>query len=59
MKNLLIKCLTAYLKSSNLHVESVSIRNATTDVSLQNLKVDIFCLSLGQGELHTAGIGCC
>ncbi|KAF3504366.1 hypothetical protein F2Q69_00039466 [Brassica cretica] len=38
MKNLLIKCLTAYLKSSNLHVESVSIRNATTDVSLQNLK---------------------
>ncbi|KAL0746264.1 hypothetical protein Bca101_028266 [Brassica carinata] len=47
-KNLLIQRLTAYLKSSNLHVESVSIRNATTYVSFQNLKVDIFVFPLGK-----------
>ncbi|KAF2537405.1 hypothetical protein F2Q70_00000085 [Brassica cretica] len=47
-KNLLIQCLTAYLKSSNLHVESVSIRNATTYVSFQNLKVDISVFPLGK-----------
>ncbi|CAH8392249.1 unnamed protein product [Eruca vesicaria subsp. sativa] len=36
-RNLLIQGLTKYLK--DFHVESVSIRNTTTNVSLQSLKV--------------------
>ncbi|CAN6853053.1 unnamed protein product [Brassica oleracea] len=51
--NLLIQCLTAYLKSSNLHVESVSIRNATTYVSFQNLKVDISVFPLARRTSHS------
>lgn len=47
-KNILIQGLTEYLKSSNDHVESVAIRNATTDVRLQNLKIEIFVFPMGR-----------
>lgn len=46
--HLLIQGLTEYFQSSNDHVESVAIRNATTDVHLQNLKVEISVFPMGR-----------
>ncbi|KAG5402963.1 hypothetical protein IGI04_009082 [Brassica rapa subsp. trilocularis] len=40
-EKILMEGLMGYLESSNVHVESVTIRNATTESNLQNLKVDI------------------